>query len=301
MDNLLESCILCPHHCSVNRLMGEHGYCGAGKDANVARAALHHWEEPCLSGERGSGTVFFSYCTMRCVYCQNALYDGKKGKEVSDEQLGRIFLGLQEQKAHNINLVTPSHYLPQIVKAVDFARTNGLFIPIVYNTSGYETVQSIELLKSSIDIFLTDFKYFDDSYAQKYSGVPAYFKYASSSVGQMVKQTGPAIFDENGIMQKGVIIRHLLLPGLTRDSKNVIRYLYKTFGDDVYLSIMNQYTPLKSVRDYPGLNSTIDSSDYDSVVDYALSLGVKNGFIQEEGTVGESFIPEFGYTTRCDA
>lgn len=294
MDHLLENCTLCPHNCSVNRISGELGYCGAKKEMNVARAALHYWEEPCISGENGSGTVFFSYCTMRCLYCQNALYDGKRGKETSIEQLARIFLSLQEQKAHNINLVTPSHYLPQIISAIDLARTNGLAIPIVYNTSGYETIRAIERLKGYVDIFLPDFKYFDDRYAQKYSGVPAYFHYASSSIEQMVKQTGPAVFEDNGIMQKGVIIRHLLLPGLIQDSKKVIRHIYKTFGDDVYISIMNQYTPLKGVRDYPELNKTITQSEYDLIVDYALSLGIKNGFIQDEGTVGESFIPDFG-------
>ena len=293
MNYPLESCALCPRNCSVNRLSGERGYCGAKKDANVARAALHYWEEPCISGDRGSGTVFFSYCSMRCLYCQNALYDGQRGKEVSPEQLGRIFLGLQEQKAHNINLVTPSHYLPQIVSAIRFARADGLSIPIVYNTSGYETVGAIKLLKGYVDIFLPDFKYFDDRYAQRYSDVPAYFSYAASAIEEMVKQTGPAVFDDDGIMQKGVIIRHLVLPGLIRDSKKVIRHLYKTFGDNVYLSIMNQYTPLKRVRNHPELNKAVNPEDYGRVVDYAISLGVKNGFIQEEGTISESFIPDF--------
>ena len=293
MDHLLENCTICPRGCSVNRLSGEKGYCGAKKDVKVARAALHHWEEPCLSGEMGSGTVFFSYCTMRCIFCQNSLYDGLRGKELSPEQLGQIFLQLQEQKAHNINLVTPTHYLPQIISAIHTARGGGLIIPVVYNTGGYETVQSIKLLKNHIDIFLPDLKYFDDRYAKKYSGVSDYFLHASLAIEQMVKQTGPAVFDENAIMQKGVIIRHLMLPGLIRDSKNIIRHIYKSFGDDVYISIMNQYTPMKRVGSHPELNRTIKPHDYDEVVDYALSLGVKNGFIQEEGAVGESFIPDF--------
>lgn len=293
MLHLLESCNLCPHNCSVNRLAGEQGYCGAKKEAKVARAALHYWEEPCLSGSNGSGTVFFSCCTMHCLFCQNALYDGQVGEEATPEQLGQIFLGLQEQKAHNINLVTPSHYLPQIISAIHIAKGKGLHIPIVYNTGGYETVQAIQHLHGNIDIFLPDFKYFDDRYAQKYSGVPAYFQYASSSIEQMVKQTGPAVFDENDIMQKGVIIRHLVLPGLIRDSMNVIRHIYKAFGDDVYISIMNQYTPVRKVQNHPELSRAVDPSDYDRIVDYALSLGVENGFIQEEGTVSESFIPDF--------
>jgi putative pyruvate formate lyase activating enzyme len=293
MDHLLESCTLCPRRGGVHRLAGETGYCGAKKEANIARAALHHWEEPCISGETGSGTVFFSFCTMRCVFCQNALFDSGKGKDVAPGQLGQIFLDLQEQKANNINLVTPTHYMPQIAGAVDIAKAKGLSIPIVYNTSGFETTQSIEYLKNTVDIFLPDFKYFDDSYARKYSGVPTYVEYASSAIRQMVMQTGPAIFDGNGIMRKGVIVRHLVLPGLIEDAKNVIRYVYETFGDDVYLSIMNQYTPLRGVQEYPEINKTVDPADYEAVVEYALSLGVVNGFIQEEGTVGESFIPEF--------
>ena len=293
MDHLLEKCTLCPRRCSVNRLLGEVGFCGAKKDVKVAEATLHHWEEPCLSGDKGSGTVFFSYCTMRCVFCQNALYDGRSGREMNREQLGGLFLDLQRQKAHNINLVTPTHYLPQIVSALRHARSNGLSIPVVYNTSGYETVEAIALLKNYVDIFLPDFKYFDDRYAEKYSNAPAYFKHASSAVEQMVKQTGPAIFDDKGLMVKGTIIRHLALPGLIQDSKNVVRHIYDTFGDDVYISIMNQYTPLLRGRNYPELNRVLDPEDYSQIVEYARSLGVENGFIQEEGTVGESFIPNF--------
>jgi len=289
----LECCTLCPRCCGANRLAGEAGYCGAKKEASVARAALHHWEEPCISGENGSGTVFFSYCTMRCVFCQNALFDGQKGKDVGPDQLGGIFLNLQEQKAHNINLVTPTHYLPQIAAAVRLAKAKGLAIPIIYNTSGYETVQAIEHLKGIVDVFLPDFKYFDDRYARKYSGAPGYAGYASAAIGQMVRQAGPAEFDESGMIRKGVIVRHLVLPGLTEEAKKVVRYIYETFGDDVYLSIMNQYTPLQGVREHPEINRTVSPADYEAVVEYAISLGVANGFIQEEGAVGESFIPEF--------
>lgn len=277
----------------VNRLAGETGFCGAGVNVKVARAAPHFWEEPCLSGGNGSGTVFFSYCTMRCVYCQNALYGGGKGTEVTPERLGQIFVSLQEQKAHNINLVTPTHYIPQIIGAIRRARNDGLSIPIVYNSGGYDTAESISLLDGYIDIYLPDFKYCDGCYAKKYSGVSDYFKYASESIGQMVKQAGPAVFDADGIMQKGVIIRHLVLPGLTEDSKKVIGYLYGAFGDDVYISIMNQYTPLERVRKYPELNRTVGEAEYDLIVDYAISIGVGNGFIQEGGAAGESFIPDF--------
>ena len=293
MDHLLKSCTLCPRRCAVDRLAGRRGYCGAGKDVNVVRAAPHHWEEPCLSGDRGSGTVFFSYCPMRCVYCQNALYDGQDDRDVTPTRLGSVFLRLQEQNVHNINLVTPTQYLPQILQAIHLARENGLVVPVVYNTGGYETVDSVKLLENAVDIFLPDCKYHDDRYAQKYSGVPSYFRYASSAITQMVKQAGPAVFDEYGIMQTGVIVRHLVLPGLADDSKKIIRYLYESFGDDVYLSIMNQYTPVRGVQGYPELNRAVAPDEYNDVVDYALSLGVENGFIQESGAVGESFIPDF--------
>ena len=290
---LLKSCQLCPRCCGANRLAGETGFCGAKKEVKVARASLHHWEEPCLSGDRGSGTVFFSYCTMRCLYCQNALYDGSKGKDLSPAQLGEVFLDLQKQAAHNINLVTPNHYLPQILEALRFARRKGLTIPAVYNTGGYETAAAIRLLEGEVSIFLPDLKYYNDTYAQRYSGVSTYFAYAASSIEEMVRQTGPAVFDQNGMLQKCVIVRHLVLPGLEEDSKKVIAYLYKTFGDDIYISIMNQYTPLARVQNHPELGRLVDPEAYERIVDFALALGVENGFIQEEGAIGESFIPDF--------
>jgi len=256
------------------------------------------WEEPCISGDRGSGTVFFSGCSLGCVYCQNyKLSRGLTGKIITQNQLSDIFLRLQEKGAHNINLVTPTHFIPQIIEAITIAKEKGLVIPIVYNTSGYEKFQVLKLLKGYANIYLPDFKYFSDNIAKKYSGCRDYFKYASKAVEEMLMQTGEAVFNEDGIMTKGVIVRHLVLPGQNEDSKAVIKYLHNTFGNSVYLSIMNQYTPLSTIKEYPELNRKITDREYDEVVNYAISIGVENGFIQDGETAMESFIPEFnGYT-----
>lgn len=263
----------------------------------VGRADLHMWEEPCISGNRGSGTVFFSGCPLGCVYCQNyKLSRSQIGKIVTRRQLSDIFLRLQGKGAHNINLVTPTHFIPQIVEAIEKAREEGLVIPIVYNTSGYEKYQVLKLLKGYIDIYLPDFKYFSSEISERFSGCRDYFKHASRAVEEMLRQTGEAVFNEDGIMEKGVIVRHLVLPGQTGDSKAVIEYLHNTFGNSVYISIMNQYTPLRTIKDYPELNRKITDIEYEEVVNYAISIGVENGFIQEGETAMESFIPEFnGY------
>jgi putative pyruvate formate lyase activating enzyme len=278
----------------VDRTNGQRGYCKETEDIVVARAALHYWEEPCISGEEGSGTVFFSGCAMGCVYCQNYnIAMGKTGKEITIDRLAEIFLELQEKKANNINLVTPSHYILQIIEAIELARKKGLQLPIVYNSSGYEKVDSLALLKDYVDIYLPDLKYMDSEPARKYSGCPDYFDYASKAIREMVRQTGEPIFDEKGMMKKGVIVRHLSLPGYLKDSKNIIKYLYDSFGDSIYISIMNQYTPLKNVKNYPEINRKITEDEYKELVDYAIDLGLENGFVQEGETASESFIPEF--------
>ena len=293
---LLESCKLCPRNCGENRLGEKRGFCGAGEKIRVARAALHYWEEPCISGDIGSGTVFFSHCTLKCVFCQNYnISQCSWGKEITVERLSEIFIELQEKGALNINLVTPTHYLPQIIEAIKIAKANGLKLPIIYNSSGYEKVETIRLLKSYIDVYLPDMKYFDTKYASKYSRAKDYFSYASEAINEMVNQVGEVKFDENGIIQKGVIIRHLMLPGLLFDSKKIIDYIYNTYGDKVYISIMNQYTPLEHVKEYPELNKPLNQKHYEALIDYALNLGVKNGFIQDEGTDKESFIPLFNF------
>lgn len=293
----MENCTLCPRECKAERDAGQIGFCGvAGEQIIAARAALHMWEEPCISGEKGSGTVFFSGCTLRCVYCQN--YDiarAASGKEITKERLAEIFLELQAKGANNINLVTPTHYTEQIIWAVQAAKKKGLQIPIVYNCSGYEKVETLRLLEGTVDIYLTDFKYMDEALAERYSRAKEYPKVAKAALAEMVRQITEAEFDEEGIMQKGVIVRHLLLPGYLENAKAVVKYVYETYGDAVFLSLMNQYTPLPQVKDYPEINRKVTEEEYEELVDYAIELGVENGFVQEGETAEESFIPEFDY------
>lgn len=296
MKNLLENCTLCPRNCNVNRLENKIGFCKGGNNVRVARAALHFWEEPCISGEKGSGTVFFSNCTLKCVFCQNnEISQCQSGKDISIERLSKIFLELQEKGALNINLVTPTHYVPQIIEALKIAKEKRLTLPIVYNSSGYEKVETIKLLRGYIDVYLPDLKYYSSKYSLKYSKAKDYFDFASKAIDEMVKQVGEVKFDKEGIIQKGVIVRHLLLPGLLFDSKKILDYLHRTYDDKIYISIMNQYTPLKYVENYPEINKEISPKYYETIIDYAVSIGIKNGFIQEEGTAKESFIPSFNY------
>lgn len=295
MKNLLKSCMLCPRKCGADRLSGEVGFCGADYRIKIARAALHFWEEPCISGDSGSGTVFFSHCTLKCAFCQNySVSTENKGKYVTEEELAEIFLDLQNQGANNINLVTPTHYVPQLICAIDIARKNGLSLPILYNTSGYECPDTIKMLEGYVDIYLPDFKYFDDACARKYSRAPGYGASAKAAIREMQHQVGKCEFDERGIIKKGVIVRHLMLPGGYRDSKKIIEYLFHEYGDDIYLSIMSQYTPLATIPEkFPELKKPIAMSDYDKLLDYAIVLGVENAFIQEGESQSESFIPEF--------
>ena len=290
----LKGCRLCPRECGADRLAGQLGYCRADGRLFAARASLHFWEEPCLSGENGSGTVFFSGCSLGCVYCQNReISRGEAGKEITPARLADIFISLQQQGAHNINLVTPTHYLPWILDALDMARQQGLSLPVVYNTGGYEKPETIKLLSGYVDIYLPDMKYFSPELSNRYSSAPDYFEFAAASLAEMVRQTGPPVFDEGGILQRGVIVRHLVLPGHTADSKSIVEYLYRTYGDKIYQSLMNQYTPMKAFPEYPELSRRLSPQEYDEVVDYAISIGVENGFVQEGGTAKESFIPPF--------
>ena len=295
MDKKDKVCTLCPRECKANRIEGKVGFCGvAGEGIYLARAALHMWEEPCISGEDGSGTVFFSGCPLRCVYCQNHnIANAKAGKEVTKERLSEIFLELQEKGANNINLVTPTHYTPEIVWAVKKARKNGLNLPIVYNCSGYEKVETLKRLDGIVDIYLTDFKYMDKEAAKRYSNAPDYPAVAKAALEEMVRQTGEAVFTDEGIMQRGLIVRHLLLPGYMENAKAVVQYVYETYGNDVFLSLMNQYTPLPQVENYPEINRRVTEEEYEELVDFAIEIGVENGFIQEGETAEESFIPEF--------
>lgn len=286
-------CRLCPRNCNVNRNNFELGYCKATNKLKVARASLHYWEEPCLSGSKGSGTIFFSNCNMGCIFCQN--YDIStlhNGKEISIERFSKICLELQEKGANNINLVTPTHYVPLIKEGLILAKNNGLNIPIVYNTSSYENVDTIKLLDGLIDIYLPDLKYYNDEYSIKYSNSPNYFKYATKALEEMYRQVGNPIFNKDGIMIKGLIVRHLMLPNLKEDTKKIIDYLYNTYKDNIYISIMNQYTPIRKSK-YKELNNKIDNTTYEDIINYAYDLGIRNCFVQDEDTQSESFIPIF--------
>lgn len=290
------SCMLCPRKCGADRESGEKGVCQETSAIRVARAALHMWEEPCISGDEGSGTVFFTGCSLRCVYCQNyELSRSRTGKEISVERLAEIFLKLQEERANNINLVTPTHFMPQIIRALETARRQGLYLPVVYNSSGYECVDSLKRLEGIADIYLTDFKYWSGEAAGLYSLAEDYPDLAADAVEEMVRQTKEAVFDGRGIMKKGVIVRHLLLPGRLSEAKNIVGYLYRTYGDRIYMSLMNQYTPLESLdtANYPELNRRVTKKEYEKLIDYAIALGVENAFIQEGWTAEESFIPPF--------
>lgn len=291
----MNECTLCPRECRANRGQGDKGICGvSGEGILGARAALHMWEEPCISGERGSGTVFFSGCSLRCVYCQNfEIAKAERGTEITIERLADIFLELQEKDAANINLVTPTHYTIQIIEAVLLAKEKGLHIPIVYNCSGYEKVETLRMLEGIVDVYLTDFKYMDAETAKRYSKAPDYPLIAKEALKEMVRQQPLAKFDENGMMQKGVIVRHLLLPGYLKNAKAVVKYVYDLYGDQVFLSLMNQYTPLPHVASYPEINRLVTEEEYEELVQYAIDIGVEYGFIQEGETAKESFIPSF--------
>ena len=290
-------CDLCPRKCLVDRKKGEKEICGQTENLKVARAALHFWEEPCISGDAGSGAVFFSGCPLHCVFCQNEnIANGTVGKEISLERLVDIFLELQEKRANNINLVTPGHFVPQIVKALDQARKEGLTLPVVYNTSSYETVDTIKMLEGYVDIYLPDFKYMSPVLSKKYSHAPDYAEVAKAAIAEMVRQTGKAVFvngDEDNLILSGTIVRYLTLPGCMADSMQILKYLHDTYGDMIYISIMNQFTPLSNLEKYPELNRRITDEEYETLVDYAIEIGIENGFIQEGNTAEESFIPAF--------
>ena len=294
------NCTLCPRNCHVDRENGKTGYCGQTEKLYVARAALHMWEEPCISGKEGSGTVFFCGCPLRCIFCQNhSIALGKEksgekiGKEISIQRLKEIFLELQGKGANNINLVTGTHYIPQIAEALCLAKAENLSIPVVYNTGGYEKEESLRLLEGLVDIYLPDMKYVSKELSKEYSNASDYFDVASKALEEMVRQVGEPEFDDRGYLRKGVIVRHLVLPGSTRDSKAVLEYLYRTYGDRIYISIMNQYTPMEQIKTHPLLSRKVTKREYQKVIDYALNLGWEKGFIQEGETAKESFIPDF--------
>lgn len=288
-------CGLCPRGCNVDRTHGKKGYCGESDIVRVARVSLHMWEEPCISGENGSGTVFFSGCPLRCVFCQNKMISlGNKGYVLTEDELCRTFLVLQEHHAENINLVTPTHFVPQIAKALKLAKENGLVIPVVYNTGSYENVETIKMLEGLVDIYLPDLKFKSDKLSQRYSNAPDYFEKAVIAIEEMVRQTKKTVF-EGGMMKRGTIVRHMIMPGQTKDSKEIVNYLYERYRDDIYISIMNQYTPPMDVKEweYTEISRKVTKREYEKVIDYAINIGVTNAFIQEGDTAQENYIPDF--------
>ena len=292
--NKYENCLLCPRKCGINRRTGQTGVCGVSSEIKVARAALHYWEEPCISGKRGSGAVFFSGCSLHCVFCQNReISDGKAGKLISKERLSDIFMELADKGANNINLVTPGQYIPDIVWAVNDAKSRGMKLPIIYNTSGYENVTELKLLEGIVDVYLPDFKYMDSTLSARYSRAKDYPSVAKQALSEMVRQQPDVVIDDaTGLIQKGVIVRQLLLPGHVNDAKAVLKYLYDTYHDHVYISMMSQFTPI-ALKDYPEINRTVTKREYERLVNYALEIGITNAFIQEGDVAKDSFIPAF--------
>lgn len=292
--NKYENCLLCPRKCGINRRTGQTGVCGVSSEIKVARAALHYWEEPCISGKRGSGAVFFSGCSLHCVFCQNReISDGKEGKVISKERLSDIFMELADKGANNINLVTPGQYIPDIVWAVNDAKSRGMKLPIIYNTSGYENVTELKLLEGIVDVYLPDFKYMDSTLSARYSRAKDYPSVAKQALSEMVRQQpGVVIDDATGLIQKGVIVRQLLLPGHVNDAKAILKYLHDTYQDSIYISMMSQFTPI-ALKDYPEINRTVTRREYERLIDYAIKIGITNAFIQEGNVAKDSFIPAF--------
>ena len=295
MNQKFGKCNLCPRCCGINRNNGEIGFCKSGAKMKIAKAYLHIWEEPCITGKNGSGTIFFSGCNLRCLFCQNYyISEMNNGVEIGIEDFSNICLKLQKDGANNINLVTPTHFVPTIIEGIKLARANGLKIPVVYNSSGYETVRTIKMLEGIVDIYLPDFKYYSDDLAMKYSNCPNYFKYANLAIKEMIKQQPKCVFDADGNLLKGVIVRHLLLPGMAEDSKNILKYLYDNYGNKIFISIMNQYTPVRKCK-YDELNVKVNDKEYDEVIDYAWKIGIRKAFVQDGETQSDSFIPKWDF------
>lgn len=290
----MENCRVCPWECGKDRSHGEKGVCRSTARLKVARASLHAWEEPCISGTRGSGTIFFSHCNLSCVFCQNYKISQEGfGEEITVEALARLCLNLQEKGAHNINLVTPAHYLAQLRDALGLAKKEGLRIPVIYNTNAYEEVESLQALAGLVDVYLPDLKYYSDDYAWKYSRVRGYFAKASQAILEMFRQVGAPRFDDEGLIRQGLVIRHLLLPGLTGDSRKVLQWIAKELPRDVYVSLMGQFTPFYQAGRYPELRRPLTEEEYDEVIGFFFALGLENGFVQELESGDAAFIPEF--------
>ena len=288
------NCLRCPRQCGVDRSV-QYGFCGESEEIRIARAAPHMWEEPPISGKKGSGTIFFSGCNLRCIYCQNhEIAVSHLGYPVSADQLLRIFFNLQTQGVHNINLVTAGHYVKELLPVLQKAKGAGLQIPILWNSSGYESAETIRMLEGLIDIYLPDFKYINPKTAKEYSNAPDYPEIAKLSLAEMVRQAGvPQIDKETGLMTRGVQVRHLVLPGHAQESRQILWYLCQTYGNGIGYSIMNQYTPMPQMKDHPLLSRRVTAQEYENVIRYAKQIGIENAFTQEGKAACESFIPEF--------
>lgn len=290
----LKKCTLCPHMCRVDRLNGKMGRCKASGKVKVALASIHKYEEPCISGENGSGTVFFSNCNFNCKFCQNyEISQEGRGKEITIEELAEIFLEQQRKGANNINLVTPTMYVYHIIEALDMAKDRGLCIPVIYNSNGYENIETIKLLKGYIDIYLPDFKYYNNKIAKKYSNIDNYFEVTTEAIKEMYKQVGKSIFNNEGIIQKGIIIRHLILPNYVENTKHILKWIKENFDDDIYISIMAQYFPTYLAKKEEFLSRKITRKEYKNVEQYLYSLELKNGYIQDIGENEEEYVPNF--------
>lgn len=290
----LSSCTICPHNCKVNRNNGQIGRCRSGNKVKIALASVHNYEEPCISGKNGSGTIFFSNCNLSCMYCQNyKISQLGKGYELSVEELADIMLEQQEKGVNNINLVTPTMYAYQIIEAIKIARKNGLNIPIIYNTNGYENVKTIQDLNGYVDVYLPDLKYYSNELSKKYSKVDNYFKYATEAIKEMYKQVGCPVFDENGIIQKGLIIRHLVLPNHLQNSKHVLKWIKENMPEDTYVSVMAQYFPTYKAKEDELINRKLTKKEYKEIEEFLYTLDLKNGYMQELGEHEEEYVPDF--------
>ncbi|QUL98785.1 MAG: radical SAM protein [Candidatus Fermentithermobacillus carboniphilus] len=287
-------CVFCPRYCRVDRERGERGFCKAGPRSMVALYDLHFWEEPPISGTRGSGAVFFSRCNLSCVFCQNYVISQEdRGKELTCRELAAVFLRLQEKGAHNVNLVSPTHYAGPVAEAIVIARKEGLSIPVVYNSNGYDSLEALELMEGKVDVYLPDLKYYSDSLAAKYSSAPSYFRHSSRAILEMSRQVGVPVLDEEGIIRRGLIVRHLVLPGGVSDSKNVLRWIKDNLPKGTYVSLMAQYYPTNKAHLYPEIDRKVTRKEYEEVVDELYRLGLEDGFLQELDSADPAYTPDF--------
>lgn len=291
--DLYQKCHLCPHQCGINRYLSD-GFCGAPAQPKIAKIMLHFWEEPCISGSQGSGTVFFSHCNLKCCYCQNFLISHLgKGEKVPVDDLVNLFLSLQNQGAHNINLVSPTPYLPSVVDALTHAKERGLSIPVIYNTSAYELPHNIELLQGLVDIYLPDLKYAEQTISKNLSGISDYFEQATSAILKMYHQVGPTTIDENGLIKSGILIRHLILPSQLENSQKVLDWIASNLPKSVFISLMSQYFPSYQAATFPNLNRRLTAEEYEKVIDYFFDIGLENGYMQELDSATEIYVPDF--------